>query len=821
MANANGSSPVLTNVTFSSNEAVYGGGMYNKSGSSPVLTNVTFSRNLAYSDGGGMFNDSSDPVLTKVIFRSNSARGFVGSSCGGGMYNQDSSPVLTNVTFSGNSARHMVSLDSSDGGGMCSSGGSPVLTDVTFRGNSADYGGGMANEGGSSPALTNVTFHGNHAEIIGGGMYNQDSSPVLTNVTFSGNVGDGGGGGMYNWSSSPTLMNTTFNDNSVWVGDGGGISNVFGSSPIIRNSILYGDGGGEIYSHSSTPAVSYSDVQGGYPGVGNIDADPLLGPLANNGGFTQTMALGAGSPAIDAGDDTTCAATDQRGVPRPQRSHCDLGAYEVTPPAITGNVGVARVILSYIDGTPRTVTSRSNGNYSLTVPNNWSGTVTPTHTCFTFTPINRNYSNVSTDQTAQDYIPALKTSFGCADTEVLIGGTHQARYGLTPGASTQQSYAGVNNGPVKIASTNSVSLIGAEQVIYEVNGVNTSFTEMMGLPSSQLDKTYWLPWYNNKDMDTQLRFANVSPSTATVRLYIDGQEKTSGCMPANSPYALEAGASLRVRCAGVNNGPVKIVSTRNIVASQRIIYKVDGVNTSFSEMMALPNKQLSNIYWLPWYNNKDLDTELRFANVSSSPAIVRLYIGGQEKTTGCIPSNSPYTLPAGASLHVSCSGVNKGPVKIKSTQNIVAAERVIYKVDGVPTSFSETMALPNSQVGKIFWMPWYNNVDFDTQLRFANVTSQQATVHVSIGGVEMTGSPFTLAAGVSTRKSFPAVNNGPVKIESNVKIVAAQRVIYKVNGVNTSFSEMMGLPGSQLNTTYWFPWYNHLDLDTQLRFGVP
>ncbi len=65
------------------------------------------------------------------------------------------------------------------------------------------------------------------------------------------------------------------------------------------------------------------------------------------------------------------------------------------------------------------------------------------------------------------------------------------------------------------------------------------------------------------------------------------------------------------------------------------------------------------------------------------------------------------------------------------------------------------------------------------------------------------------------------VNNGPVKVISNVNIVAAERVIYKVNDVPTSFSEMMALPNSQLDTTYWLPWYNNMDLDTQLQFGVP
>ena len=85
----------------------------------------------------------------------------------------------------------------------------------------------------------------------------------------------------------------------------------------------------------------------------------------------------------------------------------------------------------------------------------------------------------------------------------------------------------------------------------------------------------------------------------------------------------------------------------------------------------------------------------------------------------------------------------------------------------------------------------------------------------------MQGSPFTLQKGESTRRSFPNINRGPVQIVSDQAIVAAERVIYKVNGLNTSFSEMMALPTSQLDDTYWLPWYNNKDLDTQLRFGVP
>jgi len=183
----------------------------------------------------------------------------------------------------------------------------------------------------------------------------------------------------------------------------------------------------------------------------------------------------------------------------------------------------------------------------------------------------------------------------------------------------------------------------------------------------------------------------------------------------------------------------------------------------------------------------------------------------------------PYFPLPSESQRLSYTGVNTGPMKITHSDNVLitAAERVIYKINNIPTSFSEMMVLPDSQLDTTYWLPWYNNMDLDTQLRFGNVSTATATVHVSIGGLPMAGSPFTLALGTSTRVNFVGINNGPVKIESNVNIVAAERVIYQINNIPTSFSEMMALPASQLNVTYWLPWYNNVDLDTQLRFGIP
>ncbi len=326
----------LTNVTISNSTAEQGGGMYNIS-ANPILNTVTFRGNSASQDGGGMYDDASSSILHDVLFDSNVATGVGG---GGGIYDDSSSPTLERVTFHANTA--------GTGAGMFNyTGSNPMLTDVVFDANIASgVGGGIYNYQ-SSPALTNVTFSHNGAvndqqnSNTGGGIDNSESSsPSLTNVTFDGNSADKGGA-VYNFDgSNPALINVTISGNRASIA-GGGIDNEY-SAPTLTNVLLWGDSaptGPEISNDSSTPTISYSDVQGsggsgswdtalGTDGGNNIDADPLLGPLANNGGYTQTMALQSGSPAIDAGDDGACPSTDQRGVARPQGAACDMGAFE-------------------------------------------------------------------------------------------------------------------------------------------------------------------------------------------------------------------------------------------------------------------------------------------------------------------------------------------------------------------------------------------------------------------------------------------------------------------------------------------------------------
>ena len=170
--------------------------------------------------------------------------------------------------------------DDDHGGGMVNNRGIPTVVNCTFSRNSAFSGGGMLNKA-AHPMVINCTFTANQVFDgvtfgTGGGMSNTDASaPVVVNCRFVGNIG-GSGAGMWNQQqSNPTVINCTFFGNGS-----SGMTSTSLSEPLVSNCIFWGNTVSQIAGVSLT-TVRFSDVQGGFEGIGNIDADPLFVSAGN------------------------------------------------------------------------------------------------------------------------------------------------------------------------------------------------------------------------------------------------------------------------------------------------------------------------------------------------------------------------------------------------------------------------------------------------------------------------------------------------------------------------------------------------------------
>ena len=264
------------------------------------------------------------------------------------------------VNFSGITIRN--GFANGAGGGI-NNFGTLTLISSTVSGNHAfDWGGGISNNNGGTLTLTNSTVSGNSASIVGGGIFNWGTL-ALTNSTVSGNTALQDGGGIYNhWQNfdqgTVILFNVTITDNRADAnftghGIGGGVFNASGSTFNFQNTIIAGNVETRFNILLGLWVSTFRDCAGTLTSIGNnlmrnddnctvngsapTLANPVLGPLQNNGGPTQTHALLAGSPAIDGGNPAGCRdlfgallTTDQRGLPRlVNRDRCDIGAFEL------------------------------------------------------------------------------------------------------------------------------------------------------------------------------------------------------------------------------------------------------------------------------------------------------------------------------------------------------------------------------------------------------------------------------------------------------------------------------------------------------------
>jgi hypothetical protein len=352
-----------------------GGAIYRQSNGKTTVVHVTFNDNDATQmgpdvGGGAVFSYGGDTVIVGSTFSGNTG------SNGGAIGNLRSNLTIVNSVFSANTATD------GNGGAMYTDGQNAdhgkvfTLCGVIMKDNRAHMEAGAVYRygyPGESSVIDSSTFDSNTAEDmmggLGGGLYIQTDTVgamplTMTNSTISNNTAGRGAGGMFVYNCPSTITNVTVANNKALTSLGGGLSmngvpgtftnvtiagnqanhpdsfagGLTGTSAIkLVNSIIANNTAGNGYNPvSCTDPFASGDHDLQWPakeGAGGADkacvnginfADPKLGPLMDNGGPTETMELGAGSPEFGAG--ANCPATDQRGTKR--SGACDLGAVQ-------------------------------------------------------------------------------------------------------------------------------------------------------------------------------------------------------------------------------------------------------------------------------------------------------------------------------------------------------------------------------------------------------------------------------------------------------------------------------------------------------------
>jgi len=412
IANELGATMSLSGATISGNSAAAGGGVLNL-GTLSSITGTTFSSNAATNNGGGLDSSSSQAfTIQGSTFTANTAGSGAGiyatgnltvnnstissnsaAGAGGGIVSTGNLTVANSV-FKGNSAvgvggaidgvgtfavnQSVVSANQAGSGGGIADLGTGTITDSNLTGNSARTlgGGGVYNLG--TLTVTRSTFSAN-AGPSGGALYNDNQSVLaIVNSTLANNTAATAGAGIYNLAGI-TAVNTTIAENNVTAGSGGGLDAVTGTAALYNTIVA-------LNTHGTTGNLTADDIKGspatvatssaydlvGTGGSGGLIegnngnqvgiANPGLGTLASNGGPMQTIALLAGSPAIDGGSNSitgiTIPTSDERGAERGPLGlnagpTVDIGAYEasssyvVNLTADTNAIGTLRTAVAW------------------------------------------------------------------------------------------------------------------------------------------------------------------------------------------------------------------------------------------------------------------------------------------------------------------------------------------------------------------------------------------------------------------------------------------------------------------------------------------
>ncbi len=381
-----------------------------------------------------------------------------------------------------------------------------------------------------------------------------------------------------------------------------------------------------------------------------------------------------------------------------------------------------------------------------------------------------------------------------ASVSVYIAGQLKGSYSVSPQSTATEQFPGMKAGPVQIISNNGQPIVAGERAIWR-----NSLDEILGLSGGSLASDYSWPWYENTNGTTS--WVLISSASANEYLYyeIDG----AGANVLSSGLVLP-GQIIAPSFTGLNNGPVRVRGWRDsahtipasFIASMRIL-RNNG--TVFEEIQGIPSSTLNSNYYLSKQNeaNSLFSTRLTIANAGGQSSTTDVYIGNNQipALTTSIPSNSAMkpNIP---------QGISGGPVRIVSRegQPIIASQDFTY----VPP--------PNPAIK--YYFPWYDSKPEHGMggnwILVCNEGSSQAAVDVYIGG-KPKGS-YIVNPGQEITPHYPNTMDGPVEVisKNGQPLLTSQRVIF-----GRTFNEVIGVRASDLDTSYYFPWY-----DSKVEHGM-
>lgn len=367
---------------------------------------------------------------------------------------------------------------------------------------------------GASSSFPMQTYYG--VNLLGAAAYNLNYNSIYIGGTA---VTQGSSYGVYKGASGTLNLtnNVIYNARSNSTGTGKHYGIYSGGTVTSNYNNIYAGGSGGVYGSNGTDRATLTDWKTATgQDASSLSEDPgflSLTTLAPDPDNLKTVSLnGRGTPLASIG-------TDISGNPRNTVSGTtDIGAYEFAPNfiAISGSTGLSGTVLSYFDGTDKTVTSAAAGSYMIIVPRNWTGTVTPGLTGYTFTPASIDYTSLQDDQTGQNYTPVPVTY-------TISGSTGTG--GVTLSWTDVTAKTAVSDGTGNYSITVSFKWSGtlsASKTGYSFDPVSLSFTDVLDNKTAQnftatADKVLISPRiflqgaYNSGAMTTLLNSGSLIP----------------------------------------------------------------------------------------------------------------------------------------------------------------------------------------------------------------------------------------------------------------------------------------------------------------------